>query len=272
MLVVLTVLPGLFMSAPALPSWQLVVIALLGTYLASASASVFNHVIDSDVDGDMVRTKRRPIPSGAIPEPIAVGFGSILGLISFVLLYLGANPLTAWIALAANFFYVVVYTLWLKRRTTQNIVIGGAAGAVGPLIGWAAVTGGLSWQAWMLFAIIFMWTPPHFWALAIKYRDDYSRVNIPMLPSVKGVATTRRQIFAYTVLLIPICASLFIYGDAGAAYFIVSMVSSGYFCYLALRLLRKKDDEYAMPVFYFSLFYVFLIFGVLAIEQFIARA
>ena len=269
LLVMFTALPTMFMTSRGLPDLGLMFAILFGTYLASSSSAIFNHVLDSDIDATMTRTRKRPMVQGAVNPEWAIVLAVTLGAASFCLLTLAANPLTAWVALLANWFYVVVYTLWLKRRTPQNIVIGGAAGAVGPLIGWAGMTGSIGWEAWVLFLVIFLWTPPHFWALAIKYKDDYSAANIPMLPSVKGLETTRRQIFLYTLLLIPTTLSLFWFGGAHIGYLVASLGCSLYFSYLAFRLLRSRKLEHAMPVFLFSLVYIFAIFGVLAIEEFL---
>jgi len=267
LLVVITVIPSLIMAAEGMPDMGLALLTLVATFLASGSAGMFNHLVDSDIDDLMNRTKSRPIPIGRVSRSFALWFASLLGGMSFVMLYWGANPLAAWVAVAANFFYVVVYTMYLKRRTVQNIVIGGAAGAVGPLIGWAAVTGELAWPAWVLFLVIFLWTPPHFWALAIKYKDDYALAKIPMLPSVKGVPTTRRQIFWYTLTLIPAVASLVIYGQAGWIYGILSIGLTLLFVWLAYKLLASRRDEQAMPLFYYSCFYLFGVFGALTIDR-----
>ena len=267
MLVVITCVPTLFMAGTNLPSLQLIAITLIGTFLASGSASIFNHLVDSDIDQQMKRTRQRPIPAGKVSLPRAAGFGATLGVLSFVLLYKFATPLAAWIALAANAFYVLVYTMFLKRRTVQNIVIGGAAGAVGPLIGWAAITGTVGWPAWVLFLIIFLWTPPHFWALAIKYKDDYAKVGVPMLPSVKGVEVTRLQIFLYTLTLIPAVASLFWFGAAGWTYFSLSMILTLYFVWLAFKLYSTRENQRCMPLFYYSCFYLFGVFGALTLDK-----
>lgn len=269
LLVVITVIPTLIMAAQGIPDLGLALWTLLGTFLASGSAGMFNHLVDSDIDGFMARTKSRPIPSGQVPRPFAFWLASILGLASFIMLYWGASPLAAWVAMAANAFYVLVYTLYLKRRTVQNIVIGGAAGAVGPLIGWAAVTGQIAWPAWVLFAVIFLWTPPHFWALAIKYKDDYARAKIPMLPSVKGVEVTRRQIFVYTLTLVPPICSLVIWGQAGWIYGVLSISLTLYFAWLAYKLFRSRNDERAMPLFLYSCFYLFGVFGALTFDRLI---
>lgn len=269
MLVVVTVVPTLFMAESRLPSFSVALAALVGTYLAAGSAAIFNHLVDSDIDGYMKRTRSRPIPSGKVSGSRAASFATVLGIVSFMILFHWTTPLAAWIALAANAFYVVIYTMFLKRRTVQNIVIGGAAGAVGPLIGWAAVNGTLEWPAWVLFAVIFLWTPPHFWALAIKYKDDYTKAKIPMLPSVKGVAVTRKQIFLYTLTLIPTVASLSFFGKAGWFYGISASALTLYFVWLAFKLLQTEENQRAMPLFYYSCFYLFGIFGVLTIDRLI---
>ena len=249
LLVVVTAVPTLIMAGEGFPSTPTIIAALLGTYLASGSAGVFNHLVDSDIDQVMDRTNRRPIPSGRVDKRLALALGVTLGLLSLFILYYWASPLAAIIALLANAFYVLVYTWFLKRRTVQNIVIGGAAGAVGPLIGWSAVSGDLGWPAWILYLIIFFWTPPHFWALAIKCKDDYARANIPMLPSVRGDEVTRKNILVYTLLLIPVVYSLYGYGFAGMTFVVASMLFTLYFAYLALRLFLTKKNTMAMPLF-----------------------
>ena len=267
LLVVVTVLPTLIMANGSVPSLELTVATLLGTFLASGSAGIFNHLADSDIDGFMKRTSDRPLPSGAVSEALAFAVATILGLVSFYMLYTVASPLAAYIALMANGFYVLVYTMFLKRRTVQNIVIGGAAGAVGPLIGWAAVESTLAWPAWYLFLIIFLWTPPHFWALAIKYKEDYSKANIPMMPSVRGVPATKKQIFGYTLTLLPPVVLLYTSGSAGLTYLFLCTLLTLYFIYLAFKLLVSDDELQAMPLFYYSCFYLFGMFGALTLDQ-----
>lgn len=267
LLVVVTVIPALFLTQNELPSLQLSLVALLGTFLASGSAAIFNHLVDSDIDQHMKRTRARPIPAGKISTGKAGAFAVAMGLASFALLYSFATPLAAWLGVAANFLYVVVYTMYLKRRTVQNIVIGGAAGCVGPLIGWAAMTGTIAWPAWVLFGIIFLWTPPHFWSLAIKYKDDYARANIPMLPTIKGLEVTRQQILFYSVLLIPCVLSLSIFGVAGWIYGIIAGGLTFYFVWLAYRLYATKENQRAMPLFFYSCFYLFGVFGALTIDR-----
>lgn len=269
LLVVVTAVPTLIMANGKLPGLGLTLATLIGTFLASGSAGIFNHLADSDVDGFMARTKSRPLPTGRISQVYAFMTGVFLGVLSFVILYFGASPLAALVALLANGFYVLVYTMYLKRRTVQNIVIGGAAGAVGPLIGWAAVNNSFSLSSWYLFAIIFLWTPPHFWALAIKYKDDYARANIPMLPSVKGVRETKKQIFAYSLLLLPPVIMVFLQGGANWIYLSLSLLLTIYFIWLAYVLLRSEDESKAMPLFYYSCFYLFGVFGALTLDRLI---
>lgn len=283
LLVAFTVVPTLFMAAEQQGgvSFWLAFCAVFGTYLASSSAGIFNHIVDSDIDSTMDRTRKRPLPSGRVHKGIATFVAVALGLGSYALLYTQTSPLAAHIALLANFFYVVIYTIILKRRTSQNIVIGGAAGSVGPLIGWAAVSGTIAWPAWVLFMVVFLWTPPHFWALAIKYKDDYSAAGVPMLPSVKGVKVTQKQIFYYTLALVPTVGLLLIDSAASYVYALISIPMTLYFCYLAYKLLRTEfapkaaDNEVpnrkAMEVFFFSLIYVFGVFGSLIIDRAIAH-
>lgn len=267
LLVVVTAIPTLFMAAGANPGPKLVLATLFGLFLASASASAWNHALEQDIDEKMARTKRRPVASGAVSATAVFTFAAILGILSTIILYVFANPLASLLSLSANIFYVVIYTQCLKRYTVQNIVIGGAAGAVGPLVGWAAVTGGLSWEAWAMFAVIFLWTPPHFWALAIKYKDDYKKASIPMLPSVKGVETTRFQIFFYTLTLLPPVIYLSFFTAAGGIFAFAALASTGIFIAMAWKLYRSKNDKSAMPVFHYSCLYLFLIFGALTVDQ-----
>lgn len=267
LLVVVTVVPTLLLAAPGFPSLTVALAALIGTYLASASASVFNHLLDHDLDAVMQRTRGRPMPSGQVSSGAAFALGSGLGVLSLAVLYVFATPLAAAVALAANVFYVLIYTLCLKRYTDQNIVIGGAAGAVGPLIGWAAVTGDIGWPAWVLFGVIFLWTPPHFWALAIKYQKDYAAAGIPMLPVTRGEETARRHIFLYTLTLWPAVIALYAYGAAGWVYLAPSLLATAEFSRRAWILYRDHHNRGAMPVFHYSCLYLFVIFGALTIDR-----
>ncbi len=273
MLVVVTAVPAILMPGLSV-SWSVAFAALLGTWLAAASASVFNHLLDYDVDMNMVRTRGRPLPSGRVSNINAFWFGAALALLSWITLFFFASPVSAWTAVAANAFYVLGYTAFLKRRTVQNIVIGGAAGAVGPLIGWAACTNDIgfvsAWPAWVLFAIIFLWTPPHFWALAIKYKDDYAAAHIPMMPVVRGDAVTRRQMLLYTITLVPAVASLYWFGAAGLVYLIPSMLLTLLFVRYAWRLWITGENALVMPLFHYSCFYLFGIFGSLTADRFLS--
>jgi protoheme IX farnesyltransferase len=267
LLVVFTAIPGLLLAQDSNPSWTLWFAVIVGTALSSASAAVFNQVIDARIDEQMVRTHKRPLPQGAIDTKGAIAFGLGLGILGTGILCAMANPFAAGVALSANIFYVVVYTLILKRLTVQNIVIGGAAGAVGPLIGWSAVQGDLGVAAWMMFALIFLWTPPHFWALAIKYKDDYARAGIPMLPVVSGDAVTRRDIMIYSwTLFIPIVI-LAIVGSTGIFATAVSALLTIVFVKKAWDLFRSQSNEGAMPLFHYSCLYLFGVFGAISIER-----
>ncbi len=264
-------LPGILLaSSGSLPKMTLIICSLIGTWLASSSAAVFNHLVDADIDRNMLRTKRRPVASGRVHNLNAMIFGTTLGLASFLVLSVGASLLAAGLAVIANAFYVLFYTMYLKRRTVQNIVIGGAAGAVGPLIGWASVEPTIGWPAIILFLIIFLWTPPHFWALAIKYKDDYAAAGIPMMPVVKGDQETRRQILLYTLSLLPVVASLTVLGDAGWVYLVGAMAFTIYFAWMAWKLFKTADNKLAMPLFHYSCLYLFGVFGALIVDRLIS--
>jgi len=248
------------------PSVGLVALTCLGGALSAGGAGAINHYLDRDIDALMSRTRTRPIPSGRLPAPVALWFGVGLGVASFVLLALTVNPLAAALSLSGLLGYVFVYTLWLKRRTPQNIVIGGAAGAVPPLVAWAATTGGLSWWAVYLFAIVFYWTPPHFWALSLLMKDEYAKASVPMMPVVRGEAETRRQIVLYTGLLVmltmlPSCGQLF-----GTIYLVAVCVLGGAFFWLALRLYRSRERRAALRLYLFSLAYLALLFGAMVVD------
>lgn len=266
LLVVVTAVPTLLLAAQGVPKVAVAMTALFGTYLASASASVFNHLLDSDLDAVMNRTRGRPMPTGQVPPAFAFALGCLLGIVSLFVLYY-ASPLAAVVGLCANVFYVLIYTLCLKRHTDQNIVIGGAAGAVGPLIGWAAVTGHIGWPAWVLFAIIFLWTPPHFWALALKYKRDYAAAGVPMMPVTRGDESTRKQMFLYTLTLLPAVWALYQFGAAGLIYLVLSFTATAYFCWLAWKLYRTRDNTKAMPLFHYSCLYLFAVFGALTLDR-----
>jgi len=247
------------------PSIGLVFLTCLGGALSAGGAGAINHAIDRDIDRQMARTATRPVASGRISPAAAIAFGTLLGCASFALLALTVNPLAAALSLSGLFGYVFVYTLWLKRATPQNIVIGGAAGAVPPLVAWAAVTGGLSGTAFYLFAIVFFWTPPHFWALSILMKDEYAKVGVPMLPVVRGEEETRRQILLYTVLLYAVTQLPFCAGGLGVAYLIPSMVLGAVFIGFSLKLYRSRERAWALRTYLFSLAYLALLFLSMAI-------
>jgi protoheme IX farnesyltransferase len=247
------------------PAISRVLLTCLGGALSAGGAGAINHAIDRDIDRKMARTADRPVASGRVSPSAAIAFGTALGTVSFLLLALTVNPLAAALSLSGLLGYVFVYTLWLKRSTPQNIVIGGAAGAVPPLVAWAATTGGLSGMAFYLFAIVFFWTPPHFWALSLLMKDDYARAGIPMLPVVRGEDETRRQIVLYTVLLYAVTQLPFCAGGLGVAYLVPSMLLGGAFVYFSVRLLRAADRRWALRTYLFSLAYLALLFLSIAI-------
>ncbi|MBE9098597.1 heme o synthase [Vacuolonema iberomarrocanum] len=246
----------------------LLLITIFSGALAAASANTINCLYDRDIDYKMKRTRHRPLPSGRIQPFHALLFAIVLATISFTLLTTFANLLSACLAMSGIVTYVVVYTHWLKRHSSQNIVIGGAAGAIPPLVGWAAVTGELSWVAWVFFAIIFFWTPPHFWALAMMLRNDYASVNVPMLPVVAGDVTTAKQIWIYTLLLIPLTLLLaFPFNALGAVYVMVALVLGALFLVKAWALLeRPADVGVAKSLFKYSIFYMMLLCGGMALD------
>ena len=239
--------------ADSSPPLGVLLATLVGGYLAAGGAGAINHYIERDIDARMSRTSRRPLPSGRIEPRAALWFGIALGALSFTLFAVAVNMPAALLAMAGLLGYVFVYTLWLKPRTTQNIVIGGAAGAVPPLVGWAAVSGGLDPSAFYLFAIVFYWTPPHFWALALLIKDEYARTGIPMLPVVDGEAETRRQILLYGWLLLAITALPVAGGLFGAIYGVAAGVLSIVFLWLCIRLYRRADRRSAALLFHYSL-------------------
>ncbi|HEX6228890.1 MAG TPA: heme o synthase [Solirubrobacterales bacterium] len=249
------------------PSLGLVFLTCLGGALSAGGAGAINHAIDRDIDRTMARTATRPVASGRVSPAAAICFGSLLGATSFALLALSVNPLAAALSLSGLLGYVFVYTLWLKRATPQNIVIGGAAGAVPPLVAWAAVTGGLSGTALLLFAIVFFWTPPHFWALSLLMKGEYEKAGVPMLPVVRGEAETRRQILLYTILLYAVTQLPFCAGAFGIEYLFASMTLGAAFIYCSVRLLRSAERRWALRTYLFSLAYLALLFAAMPLDR-----
>jgi heme o synthase len=265
-LLLITTVPAMALAEGAVPPFALVLATLVGGAIAAGSANAINCYLDRDVDEVMRRTRSRPLPAHAIEPESALAFGYLLGAVSFLFLATTVNVLAATLALAAIAFYVFVYTLWLKRTTAQNIVIGGAAGAAPALVGWAAVTGTVGLPAWILFAIVFVWTPPHFWALALRYSGDYAAAGIPMLPVVRGAAETRRQILLYSLVLFGTSLALVPVGRMGAVYAAAAIVLGGWFVLRALRLWRSSSPADSMRLFRFSIVYLALLFGAVAVD------
>src|SRR4051812_45718014 len=242
------------------PSLPLIAATCLGGYLSAGGAGAVNHWYDRDLDARMARTATRPVPSGRVSPRAALAFGLTLAVLSVVWMSLAVNPLAAALSFSGFLGYTVVYTFWLKRRTPQNIVIGGAAGAIPPLVGWAAVTGGLDGTALYLFAIVFFWTPPHFWALSLLMKDEYAKVGVPMLPVVRGERETRRQILLYSLLLYAVSQLPFCAGGFGTTYLAGSLVLGAGMIGGAVRLLRRADRRSALWLYLFSLAYLALLF------------
>jgi heme o synthase len=248
------------------PSLGLVVLTCLGGALSAGGAGAINHALDRDLDRQMRRTADRPVAAGRVQPRAAIAFGVGLGCASFLLLALTVNALAAVLALSGLLGYVGVYTAWLKRTTPQNIVIGGAAGAVPPLVAWAAVTGGLDGTALYLFAIVFFWTPPHFWSLSLLMKDEYARAGVPMLPVVRGETETRRQILLYTVLLYAVSQLPFCAGGFGTTYLVASVVLGAVFIYGAWRLVRRPERRTALRLYLYSLAYLAALFAAMVAD------
>lgn len=267
LLLLITTAAAMIMAARGLPPLGLAFFTLLGGALSAASAGAFNCVYDRDIDKIMVRTQLRPLPAGRISVRNALVAATLAGVAGFAILYVLVNPLAAWLSLGGNVFYVVVYTIFLKRRTPQNIVIGGAAGAVPVLIGLAAVTGHVGWPAVWMFLIIFMWTPPHFWALSLVLKSDYARAGVPMLPVVRGEAVTRKQIVLYTVLLILTTLGLVAGHTLGIIYLVSALLLGSGLLYLALRLLATQKLKDARTLFWCSNYYLALLFALMVVDR-----
>jgi protoheme IX farnesyltransferase len=272
MLVLITGVPALLMAADGFPGAAKFFGTLAGIALAAASAATFNHWYDRDLDALMKRTARRPLPTGLIAPVPALAFGFLLAGAAWAMLVTFGNLLAAVIGMLSIVYYAVIYTIWLKRRTPQNIVIGGGAGASAPLIAWAAVTGQLSWAAVLLAAIVFFWTPPHFWALSLYRREDYARAGIPMLPVTHGEPETRRQILIYTLVLVPVTLALAPLGVAGPIYWVPAAALGAYFILGAVRLLRRPGTPLAMHLFRYSILYLFALYLLLTVDAAVRMA
>ena len=266
-LLVFTALGGMFLGARGVPDPLLVILVLGGGALAAGGANALNHYLDRDIDGLMGRTAGRPIVSGSIPPQHAMWFGIALNVVAFIILGAFVNILSALLTLSATLFYVFVYTKALKRSTPQNIVIGGAAGAIPPMVGWVAVTGALGLPALYMFAIVFFWTPPHFWALSLMIKDDYRRAGIPMLPVVAGVKDTKLYILLYTILLLALTLMFFTTRAVGWVYFGGSLALGIGFIYYAWRLMKRDGIEGAKAAYLYSLAYLALLFLVIMVDS-----
>jgi len=270
-LLLVTTIPTMVVAANGIPGLWLIVTTLIGGTLAAGGANAFNMVIDRDIDAIMERTKKRPLVTGIMTPRAATVFAVALELVAFAVLAIWVNQLSAWLAMSATAFYVVIYTLWLKRRSKQNIVIGGAAGAVPVLIGWSAVTNSLTWTPVLLFLVIFIWTPPHFWALAVRYRDDYEAANVPMMPVVASLRRTTLEILVYSVIMWAVTVLIGPVAHLGWIYALSATVLGAMFTFYALRLHDharhdRADVAEAMRLFHFSITYLTALFVLMAVD------
>ena len=267
LLLVITALSAIFLASENLPSIQVLLAVIVGGTFASGGAGAINHSIDKDIDNTMKRTSKRPVAGERISKTNALIFGVLLNVASFIILTVLTNVLAATMAISGTLFYVIIYSMWLKKKTFHNIVIGGAAGCFPPLVGWSAVTGDLSLSAWYLFAIIFFWTPPHFWALAMLMKDDYSKAEIPMLPSVVGIEATFKPMALHTITLILLTLVMtFVNNKLSYIYFLSCSVIGIYYLYLTYKLYKDYDRQNNLKIYKFSLLYMML-FSVIVITD-----
>ena len=269
MLIVFTAVVGMFLAVPAIPDLRQLTLGTIGIAMAASSAAVFNHVLDARIDILMMRTRGRPLPQGKLTEKSALVFASILCISSMIILWFLVNPLTAILTFFSLIGYAVIYTVWLKRATSQNIVIGGAAGAAPPILGWTTITNEISTEPLLLFLIIFVWTPPHFWALAIARLEEYRKVEIPMLPVTHGVPYTRLNILLYSILLLIVTVMPYVIGMSGLIYLIVATGLGLYFLYYAIRMYREhRNEELPMQMFWYSIKYLGYLFTALLVDHY----
>ena len=270
LLLVITALSAIFLASNNLPSLQVLVAVVIGGTLASGGAGAINHSIDKDIDNTMKRTSKRPVAGDRITRTNALIFGIVLNLLSFLILFLLTNILAAFMAISGTLFYILIYSLWLKKKTIHNIVIGGAAGCFPPLVGWAAVTGNLSLSAWYLFAIIFFWTPPHFWALAMLMKDDYSNAKIPMLPSVVGIDATFKPMMLHTITLVLLTLTMALINEKlGLIYLISCSIIGAYYIYITFKISKDYTKEENLKVYKFSLLYMMLFSFIVIVDSLI---
>ncbi len=264
-----TAVAGMFLAAPGLPPPNALLFGTLGIALAASAAAAVNHVLDQRFDVQMARTRNRPLPTGHVTQWQALGYAGVLAVVSMALLWGWVNPLTAVLTFCSLIGYAVVYTVWLKHATPQNIVIGGAAGAAPPVLGWTAVTGSVDPHALLLFLIIFTWTPPHFWALAIARRDEYAKAGIPMLPVAYSNDFTRLHILLYTILLVIVTLLPYLTGMSGLIYLAAAVILGGIFLFRALQLKLRTDERLPMRTFSFSITYLALLFAALLVDHYL---
>ena len=265
-LLLVTTVPTMFVAERGVPSVWLMVATVVGGTLAAGGANAINMVIDLDIDRVMERTRDRPLVTGAVGSTGAMVFAVSLEVVAFAWLVATVNLLSAVLAVSATIFYVFVYSMWLKRTSTTNIVVGGAAGAVPVLVGWSAVTGSLDWPPVVLFLVVFYWTPPHFWALAIRYRDDYAAAGVPMLPVVAGPRATAHRIVGYTAILVVVTVVFSPVAEMGVVYLVAALVLGAVFIALALTLRADPDERRAMRLFHYSITYLTLLFGAMVVD------
>jgi protoheme IX farnesyltransferase len=266
-LLLISTVPTMIVADHGVPSIWLMVATVVGGTLAAGGANAYNMYIDRDIDALMERTKGRPLVTGEVTPREALVFATVIEIASFIWLWGFVNLLSAVLAIAATLFYVFIYTIWLKRTSKRNIVIGGAAGAAPVLIGWSAVTNSLGWAPIVLFAILFYWTPPHFWALAIRYRDDYAAADVPMLPVVETIRTVAVRMLLYTLVLWALTLVFAPVADMGAIYIVSAVVLGGVFTAMAVQVLRNPDPKVAMRMFGYSISYITLLFGAMALDE-----
>ena len=271
MLLVFTAVIGMFLATPGMVPWEPLVFGTIGIGLAAASAAAINQVVDQKIDKEMRRTEDRPLPKGNVSNSQAMIFAIVLGAVAMAILTFLVNGLTAWLTLLSLIGYAVIYTMYLKHATPQNIVIGGAAGAAPPVLGWVAVTGTVDPHSLLLFLIIFAWTPPHFWALAIHRREEYAKVDVPMLPVTHGVEFTRLQVLLYTILMVLVTMLPFATAMSGVVYLGGVSILNAIFLYYAIKMQSGKDDSIPIKTFAYSIIYLMLLFALLLIDHYLPR-
>jgi len=271
MLLVFTAVIGMFLATPGMVPWQPLVYGTIGIGLAAASAAAINQVVDQKIDKEMRRTEDRPLVKGSVSNSNALLFAIVLGVIAMAVLTFLVNGLTAWLTLLSLIGYAVIYTMYLKHATPQNIVIGGAAGAAPPVLGWVAVTGTIDPHSLLLFLIIFAWTPPHFWALAIHRREEYAKADVPMLPVTHGVEYTRLQVLLYTIIMVAVTLLPFATGMSGVVYLGGVLILDGIFLYYAIKMQSGKDESIPIKTFGYSIIYLMLLFALLLIDHYLPK-